>query len=311
MKHLIRFFTVALILISCSKEKDNDITPSEDFYFLKYDNDTIKTNGSALYLYDKIDNDYYYTFICGNGNIYSSGFDVYDSYSNNDYLKLHFKGDSMMLLNNTYSVIADSNCFMIHGFNDTLKTYNSIDYIKSGYFTVKKRNDIGQPLAVEFNGTTKLGKVITSYNFLSSPNVSYKLERKVKGQYRFQNKDFEISIVEVFILDSNTLNLNIRDFDYSNKTQHGLDLWIYKKDVSKLDGLYIADKSSNNEYFNGMIQNYSYFKKYFNVKSSIFSGILKIDRLSNDNYKVDFQLKTENNDSIIGSCKNVIVLKKI
>jgi hypothetical protein len=296
---------IALLFISCKEEKENEPSIDNNKFYIKYDNNEFEIKGGLLYLYDKINNYYHYTTICGNSGFTAIGWGINDTYSDGDYIKLHFKGDSISNLRGQYFIIPDSNCYIVFGYNRKLNTCLIKDYIVDGSINAISNNGYFPP-KISFQGKTKLGKTVLFNSLISSPEVSYKLTRHIMGDFLFQDRNYKLSDISVY-RDSLKYDVILNDIDLIDSLKTQIRFWMFKTD-NFFEGNYYGLNAIGSNSFHGMMdirtmRNTQLYYRYFN------QGDIKITKTEYGKYKIDFKLLTSESDSIKGQWESNIDLK--
>jgi hypothetical protein len=305
--HLIKLFTTititSFLIVSCN----SDTNTLQRTCFVEHGKNEYDTDGGLLYLYDKIGEEYYYSLICSNSRPYLYQFGVNDTYSNDNYVKLHFKGDSIDNLIGQYPIIQDSNTYIVYNYDDTLNTFSDKEFIKSGEIEIYSTYCSSCiPNSISFKGKTFRGTPVSLNYTISNYGVSSKINRRVLGEFLFRDQTYFFS--EISVGDSSKYyNLNLYDFDVDNYKKTNINFIIRKSENDSLIGSYYSNLNDLDMFYGNLFIT-SYNKDSIWINDYINQGQITIKRNINEKYNIVFDVKTYKDESIRGSLETEIFI---
>lgn len=300
-KHLQLLILLILAVASCKDEEVENIWDETNLFIEYADSEFELNSGGALYLYDIIDGEYYYCLMFRTSGPYVFGWGIDDTYSTGDYIKLHFKGDSVSYLSGLQPLIYDSNSYVMIGYDKISNSFLVKDGIISGYLNFKNYGNF--PNHASFEGKTEAGESVLINNIVTGFSSSYKIDRQILGRFKFQDTDYELSFYYA-LENEDVYSIKFGDVDFVDSVRTELTL-IMKKDNNTLEGIYYGEDSGETNSFVGdmKISNIEGERLYYEFFKE---GKININKVGVGNYRIEYNLYSADNDSIIGNWESYI-----
>jgi hypothetical protein len=295
MRKVILVSLCTIILTGCRNQKNESIIKFDGTNYLSYDKQLIMIGSGVHILYEKYDEyNYSHLILVGKSLETDGDYDYLKYASQTDYLRVAYVSNSANIPENICgSYELDINKINIIKRKDTVTNITIIDTVISGNIKIYQDYSISNLTIFKFNGVSNQNKTIASECYIQNYITSYALERHIKGNIKYCDSIINLSNGVFNYVTDSLKEIVLSDYYPNYRVWLSITLRVNKDDVT---GTYVYDDS-----------NYCLVKLFIRHYDTnrdddicIASGKVIIVK-NNTNYKIEFNLISEDNKTLIGS----------